>query len=168
MIKTPFYIPDVIFIAQLRENIIIDKIPMCEVEHVGEMSAIMQTSSEAAELMIETHPEGYNSGRIYYLQAESRAMCQNLISKLKQYCAAARERANAKTALAQARQHARKLYRSKNFQNVVAILIIAVCQFKTFQGIYFDLFLDTCRISSFACSTHNTLLLKTEESTSHV
>jgi hypothetical protein len=101
---------------------------MCEVEHVGEMSTIMQTSSEAAELMIETHTEGYNSGRIYYLQAESRAICQKLISKLRLYCAAARERANAQTTLAQAQQHVRKLYQSKIFQNIVAILIIAVCK----------------------------------------
>ncbi len=105
-----FSLPDVIFFAQLKENLIIDKIPMSEVEHVGEMSTIMQTSSEAAELMIETHPEGYNSGRIYYLQAESRAICQKLILKLKQYCAAARERANAQTILAQAQQRVCKLH----------------------------------------------------------
>ena len=93
----------------------------------------MQTSSESAELMIETNPEGYNSGRIYYLQAESRAICQKLILKLKQYCAAARERANAQTVLAQAQQHVSKFYRSKPFQNFVAILIIAVCKINMLQ-----------------------------------
>jgi hypothetical protein len=121
---------EVIFFAHLKDDIIIDKIPMNEVELVREMGNIIhenKKSSDAAELMIETHPDGYNSGRIYYLQAESKAMCQKIIQKLKQYCTAARERANARTAMAQAQQHVRKLYRSKPFQNIVAFLIIAVC-----------------------------------------
>jgi hypothetical protein len=104
---------------------------MDEVELVREMRSIPHENKKttvAEELMIETHPDGYNSGRIYYLQAESNAMCQKIIQKLKQYCAAARERAHARTAMAQAQQHVGKLYRSKIFQNIVAFLIIAVRQ----------------------------------------
>ncbi len=123
---------DVIFLAHLNDNIVIDKIPMSEVELVGEMRSL-QTSSDAAELMIETHPDGYNSGRIYYLQAESKGTCHELIQKLKQDCAAAHERANAKTAMTQAQQYVRKLHRSKLFQNFVALLIIAVCKLKMLQ-----------------------------------
>jgi hypothetical protein len=125
-----FSCAEVIFFAHLKDDVIIDKIPMHEVELVREMGSIIhenKKSSDAAELMIETHPDGYNSGRIYYLQAESKAMCQKIIQKLKQYCTAARERANARTAMAQAQQHVRKLYRSNPFQNTVAFLIIAVC-----------------------------------------
>ncbi len=106
---------------------------MNEVELVREMRNILhenKRSNDAEELMIETHPDGYNSGRIYYLQAESKAMCQKIIQKLKHYCSAARERANARTALAQAQQHVGKMYRSKFFQNMVAFLIIAVCMKK--------------------------------------
>ncbi len=103
---------------------------MNEVELVREMRSILhenKKSLDAEELMIETHPDGYNSGRIYYLQAESKAMCQKIILKLKQYCTAARERANARTAIAQAQQYVHKIYRSKPFQNAVALLIVAVC-----------------------------------------
>jgi hypothetical protein len=108
---------------------VIDKIPMNEVERVREMKGLHQenkNSSDAAELMIETHPDGYNSGRTYYLQANSKATCQKFIQKLNQYCTKARERANARTALAQAQQRVGKMYRSRPFQNFVAILIIAV------------------------------------------
>jgi hypothetical protein len=125
--------PEVIFFAHLKDDVVIDKIPMDEVELVREMTSAPNennNSTDAQELMIETHPDGYNSGRIYYLQAESNAMCQKIIQKLKQYCAAARERANAQTAMAQAQQHVRKMYRSKIFQNLVAFLIIAVRQSK--------------------------------------
>jgi hypothetical protein len=121
---------DVIYFAHLKDDIIIDKIPMNEVELVREMRSILhenKKSLDAEELMIETHPDGYNSGRIYYLQAESKAMCQKIILKLKQYCTAARERANARTAIAQAQQYVHKIYRSKPFQNAVALLIVAVC-----------------------------------------
>jgi hypothetical protein len=112
-----------------EDDIVIDKIPMNEVEMVREMRSIQneKRSSDAEELMIETHPDGYNSGRIYYLQAESRVICQKLIQKLRQYSIAARERLNAQTTMAKAQQYVGKLYRSKIFQNFVAILIIAVC-----------------------------------------
>ena len=116
--------------AQLHDDMIIDKIPMSEVELVREMKNVQlenKNSRGEAELMIETHPDGYNSGRIYYLQAESRSTCQNLIQTLRERCTKAREKANAQTALAQAQQYVGKIYRSKYFQNFVAVLIIAVC-----------------------------------------
>ena len=121
---------DIIYIAQLKDDVVIDKIPLEEVERVCEMKGVNQekeNSLDTAELMIETHQDGYNSGRTYYLQTDSKATCQQLIHKLNQYSVVARERAIAKTALAQAQQRVGKMYRSRPFQNCVAILIIAVC-----------------------------------------
>jgi hypothetical protein len=103
---------------------------MEEVKLVREMADVdeeSKKSKDANELMIETHPEGYNSGRTYYLQAESKAFCRQVVQQLDQYCKAAHERANATTAFSQAQQNIGKMYRSTIFQNIVAVLIIAVC-----------------------------------------
>jgi hypothetical protein len=120
---------DTIYFALLKDDVVIDKIPMNEVERVCEMKGRQEekNSIDAAELMIETHQDGYNSGRTYYLQTNSDATCQQLIQKLNKSRKAARERAHAKTALAQTRQRVGKIYRSRTVQNCVAILIIAVC-----------------------------------------
>ncbi len=77
-------------------------------------------------LMIETHPDGYNSGRTYYLQAKSDASCQDIIKWLTQYSTDAHERAHAQSVLRQAKLRVLKAYRSKAFQRLVAILIILV------------------------------------------
>ena len=121
---------DVLYFAHLKDDVIMDKIPLSEVELVREMKSIQnenKTSRNAEELMIETNPQGYNSGRTYYLQAESKARCQKLVEKIKEYSKVARERADARTTMAQAQQRVGKIYRSKHFQNIVAVLIISVC-----------------------------------------
>jgi hypothetical protein len=130
------FLSEIIFFAQLKDDVILDKIPLNEVEQVREKESNHQerrSSREAEELMIETHHDGYNSGRVYYLQAESKAFCQELIQKLKQYCSKARERANSRTAMAQAQQFVGKIYRSTYFQNFVAVLIIMVCSKYTIE-----------------------------------
>lgn len=144
---------------------------MEEVKLVREMTDVDEESKksrDANELMIETHPEGYNSGRTYYLQAESKAFCQQVVQQLNQYCKEANERANAQTAFTLAQQHSRKMYRSTIFQNIVAILIIAVCPHKSFECHVFLFFwqFNTIqhltiartpgRILSYASWTHNT------------
>jgi hypothetical protein len=110
---------------------------MNEVELIREMKSMIHDKqpSNSEELMIETHPDGYNSansGRICYLQAESKGMGQKIGLKLKQFCSAARERHNAQTSIAQEQQHVGKIYRSKTFQNAVAFLIFAECNRKQF------------------------------------
>jgi hypothetical protein len=103
---------------------------MDEVKLVREMADVdeeSKKSKDANELMIETHPEGYNSGRTYYLQAESKAFCRQVVQQLNHYCKEAHERANAQTTFARAQHYVGKMYRSTIFQNLVAILIIAVC-----------------------------------------
>jgi hypothetical protein len=134
---------ETIFFAQPNNDDVIDKIPMDEVKLVREMADVdeeSKKSKDANELMIETHPEGYNSGRTYYLQAESKAFCRKVVQQLSQYCKDAHERANAQTVFSQAQQYVGKMYRSAVFQNIVAILIIAVCAHKSFECRKFPFF----------------------------
>jgi hypothetical protein len=117
------------FLTQINEDVVMDQIPLAEINQVKEMEAadngIAKTSDEN-QLMIETHPKGYNSGRTYYLQADSRASCQDKIKKLRQYSAAAFERAHAQSVFRQAQLRVLKVYQSVIFQRFMAFLIISV------------------------------------------
>ena len=121
---------DMVTFAQVDGEVVIDKIPLAEIESVRDMHNIededLEKSKHLNQFMIETYSEGYNSGRTYYLKAESKDMCQQLITKLGQCSVRARERANAKTAFTLAQQHVGKVYSSAAFQNFFAFLIVAV------------------------------------------
>ena len=121
---------DLMYFAQLNDDKVIDQIPLAEINGVKEMNAVEKESDEAEDekqLMIETHPEGYNSGRTYYLQAESKASCQDIIKTILRYCAAAYERAHVQSVFHQAQLRVLKVYRSTVFQRFVAFLIVSVC-----------------------------------------
>ncbi len=126
------------YIAQLNEDTVVDQIPLADVQLVREMDIVDGEDNEAKhanDFMIETHPEGYNSGRTYYLQANSKASCQELVRTLSQHCTAAHERAHARTAFAQAQLQVDRVYRSALFQGFFAVLIIAVRSCCIFQRI---------------------------------
>ncbi len=113
----------------------IDQIPLAEILHIREMKNADEEDPETKqgnELLIETHPDGYNSGRTYYLQAESELLCRNLVKSLSLYSAAAHERAQAKSTFAMTQRRVDRVYRSSPFQGFFAVLIIAVSDFSWF------------------------------------
>jgi hypothetical protein len=121
---------EVVLFAHTNEDTVIDKIPLIEIKLVREMIDAVEegtNSKDCNELMIETDADGYNSGRTYYLQAESSGACRDIAKKLSKNSKIAIDRANAQTAFAQAQQKVRKFYISTIFQNVVASLILMVC-----------------------------------------
>jgi hypothetical protein len=83
-------------------------------------------SKPGNELMIETHPDGYNSGRTYYLQAESEILRNNIVKMLSESSALALDRAQAQSAFAQTQRRVERVYRSSPFQSFFAFLIVAV------------------------------------------
>jgi hypothetical protein len=120
---------DMMYFTQIDDDIVIDQIPLAEIIRVKEMEGldnVIADAKEENELMIETHPEGYNSGRTYYLQADSKVSCQDKIKRLSQYKKAAFERAHAQSLFRQAQRRVLKFYRSTWFQRVMAFLIILV------------------------------------------
>ncbi len=125
------------FFAQTGDDVVIDQIPLAEITTVREMQGAdddRPESEQANEVMIETHPEGYNSGRAYYLQAGSELLCKNLIKSLSTYSAAAHERAQAQSAFAQTQRRVDRVYRSSPFQSFLAFLIVAVIIFIYFSS----------------------------------
>ena len=127
------------YFAQLNDDKVIDQIPLAEISQVKEMIAdsVNDESKDENQLMIETHPEGYNSGRTYYLQAESKASCQDIIKKLSKYKKAAYHREHAQSSFRQAQLRALKIYRSTFFQRFIGLLIISVRTYLVF--IFFKL-----------------------------
>ncbi len=117
-----------VLFAHLKEDKVIDKIPLTEITLVREMidAGDEGGSNDGNEFMIVTNADGYNSGRTYYLQAESNAVRRDVEQHISHNSKMAIERANAKTAFAQVQQQVRKVYASAIFQNAVAFLILTV------------------------------------------
>lgn len=72
--------------AQMSDDVVVDKIPLTEIKQVQEMvngdigeDHESKLANQTTDLMVETLPEGYNSGRTYYLSAESATSCTVVI-----------------------------------------------------------------------------------------
>ena len=60
---------DTIFFSHCGDDVVIDQIPLAEILHIREMLNVDEEhadSKQPNELLIETHPDGFNSGRTYY------------------------------------------------------------------------------------------------------
>ena len=81
-------------------------------------------------IQIATIADGYNSGRSYYLQAESSEDKQKIIEQLRALTEIARKRAEVKTLFRKVQDRVRKVYNTRIFQCSAALLIVAVSQAK--------------------------------------
>ena len=77
-------------------------------------------------LRIDTKPDGYNSGRTYYLQIGSDAEFSRLAISLLYYVKDAIKRFEAKTGLERSQAKVRSLFRSPPFQFTASFFILAV------------------------------------------
>jgi predicted RNA-binding protein YlxR (DUF448 family) len=76
---------------------------------------------------IATVPDGYNSGRSYYLQADSSQLKQEVMTLLQELAKSARKKANETTWFRRLQLRVREVYVHWIFQTSAALLIIAVC-----------------------------------------
>ena len=76
--------------------------------------------------MIETDPEGYNSGRIYYFQAENKLECQQIVRKLTDRLLDEKKKRQTTSCINIVRHQIRIIFYSRPFQNLFALLIIGV------------------------------------------
>lgn len=77
-------------------------------------------------LQIMTIPDGYNSGRTYYIRAKSENLCRKMTLELNKLSNAAKERAVVKSRFQAAQLGTRRIYNSASFQMFTALLIIMV------------------------------------------
>jgi hypothetical protein len=75
---------------------------------------------------IRTAPGGFNSGRVYYLQAESREVGEGIIEILQKLIVNAKTKAKGTSRFMRSQELARSIYESPAFQIISALLIIVV------------------------------------------
>jgi hypothetical protein len=133
---------DTVAFAQPDDEIMIDYIPLAEVEAIR----IMETPDERRDfikapsndnkshscgtqdcsLLIKTAPDGQNGGRDYYLRADSAEECKDIVRTLEKAAYSAKFRANANTRFAKSQFAVRKIHVSGPFHYTSAFLISAV------------------------------------------
>jgi hypothetical protein len=111
----------------------IDHIPLSEVINVREMTEASSEESDKNDnktfsnvMQISTTDDGYNSGRIYYLSTESKALLDELIVELRAKAKRAHTQALSRSWFRQMQRRLRKRYESRQFQGLMAILIAGV------------------------------------------
>ena len=77
-------------------------------------------------LQLKTVPDGFNSGRTYYLQAASDAQCRAVCDSIALHSRRARKAVIAGTRLRRIQGKVLEAYESTPFQSAVAVLILAV------------------------------------------
>ena len=75
---------------------------------------------------IRTMQDGFNSGRTYYLKAESKDDCDKISSELKSKAVVARRRAEGTSRFLKSQSMVAEVYLSTPFQLCSALLILAV------------------------------------------
>jgi hypothetical protein len=140
---------DMVYFALVDEEAVVDCIPLHEILQIKRMgldgsteqlnaihskgsftpgASHLQLSSNlfVRTVKIETHPDGYNSGRTYYLQASSDEELTRFIGILTDYARDARKRYEAKSVLERSQTKVRKIFHSTIFQCGAAFFILAV------------------------------------------
>jgi hypothetical protein len=139
----------VIYLTSVSEYTVFDSIPLAEIastQQVNEAnrseplapsapSQHRQSSIKSADssqtrfqhaLQLKTIPDGFNSGRTYYLQAASDEQCRAVCESISRLARRAREEAAATSRIRRAQAHVAAVYDSTPFQSAVALLIITV------------------------------------------
>jgi hypothetical protein len=75
---------------------------------------------------IETSKDGYNSGRTYHVQADSKDNCKNAVTMLAQYSQRAKVAAQKRTEFEKSQQFLLKIHNSIWYQTIATTLILAV------------------------------------------
>ncbi len=116
----------------------VDEIPLAEILSVQDASMVgqhlLQGSLEAAEnqqllldaIIIHTIPGGFNSGRTYYLKANSGLECSKILEELTAFSHAARKRAESQSKFANLQRRVRRVFNSRIFQGFTISCIILV------------------------------------------
>ena len=84
---------------------------------------------------IQTGPEGFNAGRTYYIQGDSREQSEEISLKVREMARIAHRRARGSSRLLRLRSRAKAIYDSHLFQGLVVVLILTV---RTLQSLLYN------------------------------
>ena len=104
--------------------------PLLEIKQIRDMGLVEDDDRNESKylnaMMIETDPEGYNSGRTYYFQADTKQKCRELVMTISKRVKEVQQKAQTKGLFKKIRHRVRNIFESRIFQNVFALLIIGV------------------------------------------
>ena len=95
-------------------------------------SSLASNNSFATRFMsrvfqIRTIQDGFNSGRTYYFQTDSKENCEIISDDLRKYAVCAKKRAEKLSKFQKSQNIALAVYESTHFQAFSAFLIVMVC-----------------------------------------
>ena len=138
---------DMLYFAFVSSDTVVDSIPLAEILQIKKMGAnttnespyhskSLSLSHEASfkllnhhfvrSIRLDTSPEGFNSGRTYYLQANTDDELELLIQKLSASVKDAIKRFEARSLLERSQKRARAIYNSRAFQYTAATFVLVV------------------------------------------
>jgi hypothetical protein len=132
--------------SNLSDDAVIDVIPLHEVVMIRDMALFNEIVDDGSEFNgtaasdeekstaesnknhfnIETSPEGYNSGRIYQVEANSSQNFRVMVDDLTRLSVIAREEAEAKSRFRKTQEKVGKVFNSDVVQRILAIMIFGV------------------------------------------
>ncbi len=134
----------IIAFANANDDGVLDIVPLNEVRRIrdtsleneiiadddSDINGTVSSNNEGAGMRttfeIETDPVGYNSGRVYKIQAASAQDFRTIFDNLTNLSTAARDEAEAKSRFEKSQQQVGKFFNSKFLQRILVILIFGV------------------------------------------
>jgi hypothetical protein len=134
----------IIVFANVNDDGVLDIVPLHEVKNIrdttlqdeiitdndselkGSIDSDDHVTGKKYTFEIETIPEGYNSGRVYRIQAESARDFRTILDNLPKLANVAREEAEAKSRFNKSQQRVGKVFNSNIIQRALAILVFGV------------------------------------------
>jgi hypothetical protein len=147
--------PEILGFAKLNDEVMVDVIKMSDIESVVEIEAEIDNISTISwhwnevkgkfkskkkdsdafsdkmnlfrnSFKIETSAEGYNTGRTYYLQCETKQSCSETAQFLKQLVRKARFKSGDASCISLSRLWVRNCIHSEVFKTISALAVVAV------------------------------------------
>ena len=158
-IKRVIYSKDMIFFCAVDDEEVVDVIPIEEIVLVAKCEENVETSLQAdlrierkdlttelnpkklSALKIITHPDGYNSGREYVLQASTAEDCLTIVKELNILSKNAKKRAERKSKFQKSQAKLKVVFMSNAFHLGVSTMILMVYYFNT-SNLYDHVCLD--------------------------
>jgi hypothetical protein len=139
---------DMMYFTLIENGYVVDCIPLAEIVQVKKMGEEGNNEAHSTRphnltisgtfnhelsseifhraLRIDTNPEGYNSGRTYYVQISSDHEFSRLAISLAAHIKVATKRLETRTVLERSRKKVRKVFHSSIFQCTASFFILAV------------------------------------------
>ena len=91
---------------------------------------------QSRSFQIRPRPDGFNSGRLYYLRAENNIECERFMSEIKALIKEAQKQVQEATRFSWIQHCAKQVYDSQIFQGISMLLIVAVIEINFFCALF--------------------------------